>query len=60
MPITKLLSQEGKLLEYHQGTFTLQIPHNLSYAVLRGNLDAHMDMIHTCICFHYFYHFVFT
>ena len=26
----------------------------------QGNLDAHMDMVHTRICFYYLYSFVFT
>ena len=60
MAIAELVAQMRKTLEYHQGTLPFQIPHYLCHAILGRNLDAHMDMIHTRICFHYLYSFVLT
>ena len=60
MAIAELDAQMRKTLEYHQGTLPFQIPHDLRHAILGRNLDAHMNMVHTRICFHYLYSFVFT
>lgn len=60
MAIAELVAQMRKTLEYHQGTLPFQIPHYLRHAIFGGNLDAHMDMVHTRICFYYLYSFVFT
>ena len=34
--------------------------HYLRHSIFWRNLDAHMDMVHTRICFNYLYSFVFT
>ena len=60
MTIAELVAQVWKALEYHQGTLPFQIPNYLRHAILGWNLDAHMNMVHTRICFHYLYSFVFT
>ena len=60
MAIAELVAQMRKTLEYHQGTLSFQIPHYLRHAIFWRNLDAHMDMVHTRICFHYLYSFVLT
>ena len=60
MAIAELVAQMRKTLEYHQGTLPFQIPHYLRHAIFGWNLDAHMDMVHTRICFYYLYSFVFT
>ena len=60
MAIAELVAQMRETLEYHQGTLPFQISHHLRHAILGWNLDAHMDMVHTRICFHYLYSFVFT
>ena len=60
MAIAELVAQMRKTLEYHQGTLPFQIPHDLRHTILGRNLDAHMNMVHTRICFHYLYSFVFT
>ena len=58
MAIAELVAQMRKTLEYHQGTLPFQIPQR--HAIFGWNLDAHMDMVHTRICFYYLYSFVFT
>ena len=60
MAIAELVAQMRETLEYHQGTLPFQISHHLRHAIPGWNLDAHMDMVHTRICFHYLYSFVFT
>lgn len=60
MTIAKLIAQMRKTLEYHQRALPFQIPHYLRHAIFWWNLDAHMDMVHTRICFYYLYSFVFT
>ena len=60
MAIAELVAQMRKTLEYHQGTLPFQIPHYLRHAIFGWYLDAHMDMVHTRICFYYLYSFVFT
>ena len=60
MAIDELVAQMRKTLEYHQRTLSFQISHYLRHAIFWRNLDAHMDMVHTRICFNYLYSFVFT
>ena len=60
MAVAELIAQMRKTLEYHQRALPFQIPHYLRHAILGRKLDAHMDMVHTRICFHYLYSFVFT
>ena len=60
MAIAELVAQMRKTLEYHQGTLSFQIPHDLRRAILGRDLDAHKNTVHTRICFYYLYSFVFT
>ena len=36
-------------VEYHQGTFPLQIPHELQHVQVRWDAHPHVNVIRTCI-----------
>lgn len=45
MPVPIFVFQIRVPVEYHQGTFSLQIPYKLRYAEVRWDTHEHMDMI---------------
>ena len=52
--VTIAIFQVWETLEYHQCTFTFQIPHYLSHTEFWRYLKAHVYVINTCVRFNYF------
>ena len=51
VPVSIFVFQVRVTVEYHQRTFSLQIPHELRHAQVRRDAHQHVDVIRTCVRF---------